>query len=100
LAGFVVPYVFVYSPSLLLIDTTIGKTILVVITASIGVVALGSSVEGYLNKRLNMFERAGLLISAILLIKPGLYTDITGVIVFVSIFMMGRVKGNKITSEA
>ena len=100
LAGFIVPYVFVYSPSLLLVDTTLVKTVLVVITASIGVMALGSAVEGYLNKNLNFFERALLLTAALLLIKPGLYSDLTGVSIFVSIFMISKVKVNKEASEA
>jgi TRAP transporter 4TM/12TM fusion protein len=99
LAGFVVPYVFVYSPSLLLIDTTIGKTIMVVITASIGVVALGASVEGYLNKNLNIIERLLLLVAALFLIIPGIYTDLAGVAIFTAIFVLGGIKVKRAATE-
>jgi TRAP transporter 4TM/12TM fusion protein len=99
LAGFIVPYVFVYSPSLLLIDTTVGKTILVVTTASIGVLAMGASVEGYLNKNLNKIERVLMLAASLMLIIPGVYTDMAGITIFTTVFMLGRVSVKKAVSE-
>lgn len=100
LAGFVVPYIFVFSPSLLLINTTLFDTIIVLITAVIGVVALGSSVEGYLNKKLNIVLRILMLISALLLIKPGIYSDGIGITIFMLIFISGKVKKKRVLSNA
>ncbi len=96
LAGFVVPYIFVYSPALLLIDTTPFNTVIVIITAVIGVLALGAAVEGYLNKCLNLVSRLLMLCSALLLIKPGVYSDVIGIAIFILIFISGKVLNKRV----
>lgn len=96
LAGFVVPYIFVYSPALLLIDTTPLNTVIVIITAVIGVLALGAAAEGYLNKCLNLVSRLLMLCSALLLIKPGVYSDVIGIAIFILIFISGKVLNKRV----
>ncbi len=100
LAGFVVPYIFAYSPQLLLIDTTLGGIILVVVTAIIGVIGLGAAAEGYLMRDLNIVTRLILLASAIMLIFPGWQTDVIGITLFIAIFTLSKFKSNKQLSEA
>jgi TRAP transporter 4TM/12TM fusion protein len=92
LAGFIVPYIFVFSPQLLLIDTTPIETIIVVISAIIGVIALGSAVEGYLYNHLNLLFRFSLFASAILLMVSGIITDLIGFGIFMIIFTYSRNK--------
>ncbi|MCK5763571.1 MAG: TRAP transporter permease, partial [Clostridiales bacterium] len=92
LAGFVVPYIFVFSPQLLLIDTTPIGIITVLISAIIGVVALGSAVEGYLFDNLNPLFRILLFASAILLMVSGTITDLVGLGIFLTIFIYSRTK--------
>ncbi|MFZ5966701.1 MAG: TRAP transporter permease [Bacillota bacterium] len=95
LAGFIVPYIFVYSPSMLLIDTTMAGAVLVAVTASIGVVALGAAVEGYLLAKLNIGFRVLMLVSALSLIKPGIYTDVAGIAIFAAVFIFQKVYSQK-----
>jgi TRAP transporter 4TM/12TM fusion protein len=92
LAGFVVPYIFVFSPQLLLIDTTPIGIVTVLISAIIGVVALGSAVEGYLFDNLNPLFRILLFASAILLMISGTMTDLAGLGIFMTIFIYSRAK--------
>ncbi|MEA3424090.1 MAG: TRAP transporter permease [Bacillota bacterium] len=92
LAGFVVPYVFVFSPQLLLIDITPVGIITVLVTAIIGVVALGTAVEGYLYDNLNPLFRILLFISAILLMISGTMTDLAGLGIFFTIFIYSKAK--------
>lgn len=47
IAGFIVPFMFVYNSSLLLIDTSFLDGVLVIITSVTGVVMLGTAVEGF-----------------------------------------------------
>ncbi len=77
LAAFIVPYMFVYAPQLLLVGST-TKIILATVTSMIGVVALAGSVVGWFIKKTLLFERIFLMGAALTLIKPGLYTDIIG----------------------
>lgn len=95
LAGFVVPYIFAYSPELLLIDVTPLNIVIVVITAVIGVVALGAAAEGYLFNELNIFFRAIMLVSALMLMLPGWHTDLIGIVLFSIIFTFTKIKTRK-----
>ncbi|MGM0379687.1 MAG: TRAP transporter permease [Bacillota bacterium] len=84
-AGFVVPYIFAFSPELLMINASPITIIIVAITAIIGVISLGAALEGYIIDHLNTLSRVILLIGAILLMIPGITTDILGLIIFISI---------------
>ena len=57
LAGFIVPFMFVYNPQLLLENITLITGIQVVITACTGVVLIAAAVEGYLFGRMNILLR-------------------------------------------
>ncbi len=76
-AGFIVPFMFIFEPSLLMI----GEWHVILqsfVTASIGTVCLAAALFGYLFRTAKVWERVFLLSAAILLIKPGLVTDLIG----------------------
>lgn len=77
-AAYIVPYMFIYGNQLLMIGAW-WNVALAVITATIGCVGLAAAVQAYLFHRLNWMLRLTAFASALLLIKPGLYTDISGV---------------------
>ncbi|MFA1820397.1 TRAP transporter permease [Virgibacillus oceani] len=77
-AGILVPYVFVYSPELLIQGTNVGGAILVATTAAIGVIALGAGFEGYFLRKMNWMLRVLSAASAIVLVVPGLVSDLIG----------------------
>jgi TRAP transporter 4TM/12TM fusion protein len=75
--GYIIPFMFVFGPSLLLIGT-LPQILQTSISAIIGVICLASSLSGYLFSRLQPLARISLFAAAIVLIKPGLYTDLAG----------------------
>ena len=77
LAGFLLPYMFVYNKSLLLMGNLTQISVSVV-TSLVGVICLGSAIIGYFAKRTNLHERILLFAAAFLLIQPGWATDIIG----------------------
>lgn len=77
LAGFILPYMFVYGPELLMIGRWTDIA-LAAASSSLGVFALATSLQGYLIREAKLAERVVLLIAALLLIKPGLATDLAG----------------------
>ncbi|MDR3331544.1 MAG: TRAP transporter permease [Synergistaceae bacterium] len=85
LAGFVVPYMFIYSPQLLLIDTGLLEGIRVVIGACLGVFLIGAAVEGYLFAKINVILRIISFAGAFCLIDSGLYSDAIGIVVLVGL---------------
>jgi TRAP-type uncharacterized transport system fused permease subunit len=92
-AGFIVPFMFVFEPSLLMIGAW-SDILHSFITASIGVICLAAGMFGYLTRWALAWERVLLLIAAILLIKPGLVTDLIGfgllAVVLLSQFVLRR----------
>jgi TRAP transporter 4TM/12TM fusion protein len=76
-AGFVVPFMFVYQPALLMIGdwTTIVWSS---VTAAIGCVLLAAGLHGYLLRAALMWERAVLVVAALLLVNPSVLTDLIG----------------------
>ncbi len=79
LAGFLLPYMFVYNQSLLLMGPVVD-VVIAIFTASIGIICLAASIIGYFLKETNILQRILLLAAAILLIKPGWVTDILGLL--------------------
>lgn len=77
ISAFIVPYMFVYGPTLLLQGSTLN-IIISVTTACIGIYGVAVASEGYLNRHLKIWERIFMFISSITLIIPGLITDLVG----------------------
>ncbi|MDR2175813.1 MAG: TRAP transporter permease [Synergistaceae bacterium] len=78
LAGFIVPYMFIYSPQLLLIDTSFLEGVRVSVGACVGVFMIATAVEGYLFTTLHPILRVISFVGALCLIDSGLVTDFIG----------------------
>ena len=80
LTGFIIPYMFVYSPQLLLQNVQFPSILITILTAFIGVFLLATSGENYLIIRMAFYERILFFIAAFLTIFPGLKTDLIGIV--------------------
>lgn len=89
LLGFIIPFMFVYSPALMM-EGTVPTIIWSFITACIGCFSMGGSMQGYYDVQLKGYERAVLLVSAILLIKSGIVTDSIGILLLAGVYMLQR----------
>ena len=78
-AGFVVPFMFVYGPELLMVGSPTGIG-LATLTAVIGVTALAAAAVGYARRPLAAWERAVAFAAALALVFPGLLTDGAGLL--------------------
>lgn len=85
-ASFIVPFAFVYSPALLLIGT-VSEIFLAIISALLGIYALSIGLEGWLFYRANIIERIIVIVAAVVLIFPGLLTDLIGLLLFAPVFV-------------
>jgi TRAP-type uncharacterized transport system fused permease subunit len=81
LAGFIIPFMFVYGKPLLLMGS-VDQIILSTATASLGIYCLALSIQGYAWGPVNMALRGIFFIASLILIKPGLYTDLSGIALF------------------
>jgi TRAP transporter 4TM/12TM fusion protein len=80
IAGFIIPFLFVYNNELLLIDITLLGALLVIITSIMGVVMLGIAAEGFLFTRLNLVERLLLASGSFLFLTPNVVQDLIGIV--------------------
>jgi TRAP transporter 4TM/12TM fusion protein len=77
LTGFIIPFMFVYGPALLMIGEW-HRVALAVMTAVVGVTFLAASITAYFIKPANWLTRLLFFAAAMTLINAGLVTDIVG----------------------
>ncbi|WP_427138581.1 TRAP transporter permease [Psychrobacillus psychrodurans] len=82
IAAFIIPYMVIFSPALLMIDTTFLEVIWVVFTAITGMIAIGAGMIGYWYRKVTWIERIFAVGAGLLLIYPESFSDIAGLIIF------------------
>lgn len=80
IGAFIVPYVFALNPAMLFIDTSVPEVILICITSLVGIFAVSASLEGYFMHHMKWYERVICAIGGLLLIYPGIVTDVIGLL--------------------
>lgn len=78
IAAFIIPFVFAFSPSMLFIDTVWHEVLLITVTSLIGMCGIASALSGYLLINMNVLERLLAAAGGLMLIIPGLVTDVGG----------------------
>ncbi|TZE82795.1 TRAP transporter permease [Calorimonas adulescens] len=92
IAAFLIPYIFVYNPQMLLIDAQPLEVIWMIITACIGMYGVGASMIGYMLTNASIIERVLMFVGGVLMVTPGLSTDCIGFVLLLSIFIFQRRK--------
>jgi TRAP-type uncharacterized transport system fused permease subunit len=97
IAGFIIPYMFIYGPAMVLQGST-GEIVSVVVTGLLGTMALAGAAQGWLLLPTGMFQRFLLAVAALALIKPGLVTDLVGLglLVGVALFNLLRLRKDRL----
>ncbi len=90
LAGIIVPFIFVYSPALLLQGGGLGEVLMTALTGLLGVVALAAGASGYLLRPAPPLHRALLVVAAVALIFHTLTWDLVGVAILGGIVLVQR----------
>ncbi|MCR5438142.1 MAG: TRAP transporter permease [Selenomonas sp.] len=82
IAAFIIPYIFVLSPVLLMMEGSVAELLFSTVTALAGMIALSSALIGYLATNCLWLERILLVVGGLLMIQPGLLTDAIGLTLF------------------
>lgn len=88
IGAFIVPYIFALSPAMLFIDTTVWEVILICITSCVGMFAVSAALSGYFLRHMSWYERIISLVGGLLLIYPGVVTDIIGLSLAVVVILI------------
>jgi len=101
IAGFIVPFMFVYSPAMVLV----GPWWLILLAsgrALIAVFSVASFLEGWLNTKLSVAMRVALGAGIALLIFPGLWSGIAGLSIAAAVIIsrfLKQEKGKSVLTE-
>ena len=88
IGAFIVPYVFALNPAMLFVNTTAGEVILICITALVGIFGVSAGLQGYILKKMPWWERIVSIAGGLLLIYPGLVTDVAGLVLVGSVVLL------------
>ncbi|MEC5423948.1 TRAP transporter permease [Virgibacillus sp. C22-A2] len=113
LAGFIIPYLFVYNPAMLMIDTTgvavtatefgfpsVISIVTITVTSLIGIIALSGALEGFLMREMKFISQLILGAGALMMIIPETTTDIIGIVIVITMFAINYIQNKKSYSAA
>jgi len=87
--GFIVPFLFVYEPSILMVGTPV-KIALATITSIVGTIMIACGIQGYMVRNLRVLERLLCFTGGLLMLYPGWSTDLAGCILFGAMFLVQK----------
>ena len=90
LAGFLIPYFFVYNNSLLLAGSA-GGIFWSVLTAMLGIVCLAAFTAGFYVRPATMLQRGFLILGALALLHGAFWTDGVGIVILAGLYLWQRV---------
>jgi TRAP transporter 4TM/12TM fusion protein len=80
IVGFLVPFMFIFSPNLFL-QGNVQDVAIASVTSLFGAYVISISTEGWFREKLPIFVRITLFVAGILLIIPGIITDAVGIVI-------------------
>lgn len=95
IAAFIIPYIFVLDPSILMIDTTVADVLLIIVTSIVGMYAVSGGCIGYVLDNNKWYETILLFAGGLLMIKPGIATDAIGFIVVAGVMLLQYLRKKK-----
>ena len=97
--AFIIPYMFVYNPQMLMIHTTFPVVSAIIITAVIGMFGVSACLEGYAFRRISAVERFLFAVSGLLCIIPESKTDVAGLVIMACLLIFEFVSKKKAVSK-
>lgn len=88
IAAFIIPYMFVLQPEILMIDTDFWEVTFIIITAVMGMNAIGASMVGYWYRKIPWYVRIIAFLTGLSLMYPGTMSDIIGFTAFALLIIL------------
>ncbi|MDT8893029.1 TRAP transporter permease [Halomonas sp. I1] len=99
LAAFIVPFMFFYSPAMLMEGSWL-QILRVGLTATLGIVLLSATVQAWFFGPVKTWQRIVMLVGALCMIYGGLVTDVAGLAIGIALFLIQRGRGDGGTRAA
>lgn len=95
IGAFIIPYMFIFNPDILMINTTIADVIPILITSLIGMFGVSAGLEGYVFRKCKPYERILFIVAGLLSIYPEFYSDIIGIAIIAILVIVQIATRNK-----
>ncbi len=99
-AAFLVPYIFVFSPEMLMLNAVWYEVLLICLTSMLGMLGVGMAVTKYWQSRINWLQQLMALAGGLCLIKPGLVTDAIGLVLIGGVLIWQKFQNKETTAGA
>ena len=99
IAAFLVPYMFVFAPEMLMLNSKWYEVLQIIVTALGGMFGVGMALERFWSSKLNWMQTIMSLAGGLMLIKPGLTTDLIGFVLIALVLVWQRFQKNAAKKE-
>ncbi len=89
-AAFLVPYIFVFNPQMLLVGVVPLEIVQMIVTSCLGMLGVSAAMAGFFMKPLFWPLRIAAFAGGILMVIPGTVTDLIGLAILVAIFLFQK----------
>ncbi|MBE5781677.1 MAG: TRAP transporter permease [Clostridiales bacterium] len=96
IAAFIVPYIFVFNNKMLFIGAQWYDILQIGVTSIIGMIGVAAALEGYMTRHAHLLQRILFLAGGLLLIEPGLMTDIVGIVIIAVAFLWQALENKRL----
>jgi TRAP transporter 4TM/12TM fusion protein len=95
ITAFIIPYIFVFNPTMLWIGASPLNVIQIIITSFIGMFGLAAGIEGFMLKKISLPLRLAAVIGGLMAIDPGYVTDIIGFILIALVLALQVIEARR-----
>ena len=95
IAAFIIPYILALNPAMVFVDTTAIEVVSIVVTSLVGMFALSMALEGFYRGTLPVLFRVVAAVGGLMLIYPGILTDVIGVLLVGAVIAVQIMKDKK-----
>ena len=96
IAAFVVPYIFAYSPTMILEGvTSFWQVVFIGVTALLGIFCVAAALNGHLYRKIPAVLRLVLVAGGLCMMVPGWQTDLVGVAIMAAVVLVQYLSGKK-----
>ncbi|MBQ7799236.1 MAG: TRAP transporter permease, partial [Oscillospiraceae bacterium] len=90
ITAFIVPYIFAYSPEMLLVigNPSPLKVIGIIITSFIGIYSISAAMVRYMHHKMPFWQWIPLIVAGLLLVIPEIISDIVGIVIVILIVLI------------
>jgi len=96
--AYIIPFVFITSPSLMLFDVTFEGLVFGLLRGIIMAIAMATSLQGYIFEKINYLSRVLLFVSAVLIMYSATWSDIAGIVMASAVLLIHFLKMKSRTS--